>query len=127
MNDRHAISPYPIRMPPDLRQKLETEAETGNRSLHAEIVARLQASFGGKNLAMLGIPRDFTNEANTAGYIASDAYKTELARQRKELQDMIEEATKPVIQKAMEQYLEQERKDRERLIEQVTGIKALKK
>lgn len=45
MNDRHQIPPYPIRMPPDLRTLLEEAAKDGNRSLHAEILARLHRSF----------------------------------------------------------------------------------
>lgn len=32
-------------MPDDLREALELAAAAGNRSLHSEIVARLQASF----------------------------------------------------------------------------------
>lgn len=46
MTDRHSISPYPIRMPSDLRERLEQAAKQGSRSLHAEIIARLEASFG---------------------------------------------------------------------------------
>lgn len=45
MNDRHQISPYPIRMPHHLREQLEAAATEGNRSLHAEIIARLHQSF----------------------------------------------------------------------------------
>lgn len=45
MNDRHAISPYPIRMPVDLRARLEESARDGARSLHAEIISRLEDSF----------------------------------------------------------------------------------
>ncbi len=45
MNDRHQIAPYPIRMPQELRERLEQAAKDGNRSLHAEIVARLHQSF----------------------------------------------------------------------------------
>jgi len=32
-------------MPPELRTQLEEAAKEGNRSLHAEIIARLQESF----------------------------------------------------------------------------------
>lgn len=46
MSDRHLISPYPVRMPLELRQKLEDAAKDGSRSLHAEIIARLEKSFG---------------------------------------------------------------------------------
>lgn len=52
MNDRHAISPYPIRMPPDLRRALEDSAKSGARSLHAEIIARLERSFEGDALGL---------------------------------------------------------------------------
>lgn len=44
MNDRHPISPYPIRMPQALRDYLEECAQKGSRSLHAEIIDRLTAT-----------------------------------------------------------------------------------
>ena len=46
MNDRHVNSPYPIRMPNELRDSLARQAAMGNRSLHAEIIKRLQDSIG---------------------------------------------------------------------------------
>ncbi|WP_136474555.1 Arc family DNA-binding protein [Pseudomonas sp. DG56-2] len=55
MNDRHTISPYPIRMPAELRASLEQSARDGSRSLHAEIIARLEESFrpsSGKELTV---------------------------------------------------------------------------
>lgn len=64
MNDRHAISPYPIRMPVDLRARLEESARDGARSLHAEIISRLEQSFQAHSspaldrmLAILGLQR----------------------------------------------------------------------
>lgn len=45
MNDRHLNSPYPIRPAPELRSKLEEAARAGGRSLHAEIIQRLERSF----------------------------------------------------------------------------------
>ena len=45
MNDRHTISPYPIRMPWELRSQLEESAKDGSRSLHAEIISRLEESL----------------------------------------------------------------------------------
>lgn len=45
MNDRHTISPYPIRMPWELRAQLEESAKDGSRSLHAEIISRLEESL----------------------------------------------------------------------------------
>ncbi|WP_290425265.1 Arc family DNA-binding protein [Massilia sp. YIM B02769] len=43
MNDRP--SPYPIRPSAELRAKLEAAARLGGRTLHAEIIARLEQSF----------------------------------------------------------------------------------
>lgn len=39
------ISPTGVRLPPDLRERLSEVAEANNRSLSAEIVARLERSF----------------------------------------------------------------------------------
>lgn len=50
MTDRHVISPYPVRMPPELRELLEESAKSGSRSLHAEIISRLTESFAPKTL-----------------------------------------------------------------------------
>lgn len=42
-------TPYPLRMPDDLRSKLEEEANKIGRSLHAEIISRLEQSFSEKS------------------------------------------------------------------------------
>jgi hypothetical protein len=39
-------APYPLRMPPDLRERLELAAEQAGRSLHTEVLQRLEQSFG---------------------------------------------------------------------------------
>ena len=45
MSDRHQTKPYPLRLPDELRERLEAEAKTAGRSLNAEITQRLEASF----------------------------------------------------------------------------------
>lgn len=45
MSDRHAISPYPLRMPDDMRAVLDAAAKGVGRSLHAEILARLERTL----------------------------------------------------------------------------------
>ena len=57
MNDRHAISPYPIRMPVELRRRLEEGAKAGSRSLHAEIISRLEESFESQGLEVERLQR----------------------------------------------------------------------
>lgn len=45
MTDRHVLPPYSLRMPADLREKLEVSAKLAKRSLNAEIIARLEGSY----------------------------------------------------------------------------------
>ncbi|MGE8451477.1 MAG: Arc family DNA-binding protein, partial [Pseudomonadales bacterium] len=45
MTDRHQQKPYPLRMPDELRARLEEAAQEGSRSLHAEILSRLESTF----------------------------------------------------------------------------------
>lgn len=52
MSDRHIQKPYPLRMPDAMRSKLEALAVEGGRSLHAEILRRLEWS-----LQILGEPQ----------------------------------------------------------------------
>lgn len=47
MTDRHQQKPYPLRMDASVRSALEKGAKDAGRSLHAEILARLQQSFEG--------------------------------------------------------------------------------
>lgn len=45
MVKNYELRPYPIRIPPEMRENLEAAAKAGNRSLHAEIMSRLEESF----------------------------------------------------------------------------------
>ncbi|MDH1299670.1 Arc family DNA-binding protein [Achromobacter sp. GD03932] len=45
MNDRHNQKSYPLRLPADLRDRLEAAAAKGGRSLNSEINIRLEHSF----------------------------------------------------------------------------------
>jgi predicted HicB family RNase H-like nuclease len=44
MEGARKISPMQVRLPPELREWLKTEAARNHRSLNSEIVMRLQAS-----------------------------------------------------------------------------------
>lgn len=52
MSDRHAVSPYPLRMPAELRAALEAAAVGVGRSLHAEILARLEGALEAERRAV---------------------------------------------------------------------------
>ena len=64
MSDRHTISPYPIRMPPELRALLESSANHGSRSLHAEIISRLWSTFRKDDIVRQNLGLPFAEEAN---------------------------------------------------------------
>ncbi|PZU65247.1 Arc family DNA-binding protein [Sphingobium sp.] len=39
------IPPFGLRLPPDLKSRVQKSADEANRSMNAEIIARLEASF----------------------------------------------------------------------------------
>lgn len=45
MTDRHQAPSYPLRMPPELKERVAAAAKESGRSLHGELIARLQSSF----------------------------------------------------------------------------------
>lgn len=47
MSDRHQAQAYPLRMPDDLKARVAESAKANGRSMNAEIIARLDASFAG--------------------------------------------------------------------------------
>lgn len=63
MEEKPRPTPYPLRMPEDLREKLEVAAKNGSRSLHAEVIARLEASF---EEPAHGVDRDAAIASSTA-------------------------------------------------------------
>jgi len=51
------IQPFPVRIPHDLREHLESAAKKASRSLNSEIVLRLADSFAAEGVQMLtGLP-----------------------------------------------------------------------
>lgn len=49
MEDRHIQKSYPLRISAEMRKELEAAAKESGRSLHSEIVARLESSFSTKS------------------------------------------------------------------------------
>lgn len=66
---------YPLRMPDDLRQLLELAAEHAGRSLHAEIVRRLQQSVADPSLDSAS--EDMSDEAR---YMSAVRYLMEYGK-----------------------------------------------
>ena len=147
MTDRHQQKPYPLRMPDDLRAKLEDAAKEGSRSLHAEIVARLQASFtppeavrqrrGLSALAEINSMRDLANRAKNdeelAEYMRSSGLSAVLSnspadllreiqeQERENLKKLVAQAVGDTMKDAFEMFRERERKEREQWMKQVAN------
>lgn len=91
MNDRHVISPYPIRMPVELRRRLEDSAKAGSRSLHAEIISRLEESVSPQDSAVERLQRAGNSKAKVDPQLESllssfvSQIELEIQRQAQEL------------------------------------------
>lgn len=85
MEEKPRTTPYPLRMTDELRSKLEAAAKSGSRSLHAEIVARLERSFTAE--------KEVEQTAFESGFEAS-MLREEVARLTKLLESQKAEAQK---------------------------------
>ncbi|MBY6208784.1 MULTISPECIES: Arc family DNA-binding protein [Halomonas] len=49
--DNRTDPQYKLRMPPELRDKLKEAAKENHRTMNAEIIARLEASYGSSSIS----------------------------------------------------------------------------
>ena len=98
--------PYPLRMSDEMRASLQESADRSGRSLNAEIVHRLQqsidASFAGEINGGPGTPRMIASVEITDPGIDKDDPRysvTAMAKQIKEVREMIEVLSKEMINK----------------------------
>lgn len=93
--------PYPVRMPPELREELEKSAAANSRSLNAEVVSRLQASIDGA--AGLRLPDETLGRLKKAAKKSGRTLESELYdRMLVSLADM------PPAEKRLRELLEKE-------------------
>jgi hypothetical protein len=64
------IAPFGLRMLPELREKIETAARSNGRSMNAEIVSRLEASFA--ELGGVADVVDFTVHPSPAAFASPE-------------------------------------------------------
>lgn len=100
MSDRHSISPYPLRMPDDLRSALEAAAQGVGRSLHAEILARLESSLQGdrsglsdEQLESIGL------QANLTLALAADLDAGELSAEQQRALDALTRVSRRIAER----------------------------
>lgn len=77
MSDRHQQKPYPLRMSDELRARLEQASKDVGRSLHAEIVDRLERSFRAPSALFDPLLGTLLHEASLLEH-AIDVAETEL-------------------------------------------------
>lgn len=64
MTDAHKTIQYNLRITEELRERLKKSAEIHNRSMNADIVARLEQSFNPQSMNMVNINiGDYLSEA----------------------------------------------------------------
>lgn len=70
--DQHQFKDrYMLRLPDGLRERLKTIAEANNRSMNAEIVARIEDSLAGDDFVRgLGVPPGYDDLAKQAELLA---------------------------------------------------------
>jgi len=61
--DRHQAPSYPLRMPDQLKSKVQSAAEKSGRSLHAELLHRIETSFAAEQKAFV---RELNFESNAS-------------------------------------------------------------
>ncbi|TWH63818.1 Arc-like DNA binding dprotein [Azomonas agilis] len=76
------INPFGLRMQPELRHKVEEAAKQNRRSLNAELIARIEASFNERGDS---VNTDTVNASDLAQELA--AMKSEIHELRKAVQD----------------------------------------
>jgi hypothetical protein len=110
------IAPFGLRMLPELRRQIEEAARVSGRSMNAEIVARLQASFKEKTLdnAAMFAKSALESAAPTESAhpmllkIAAKEYAAVRLSQNKEMQTLIT----TVLQQYMREFLEAAERER---------------
>lgn len=71
MTDTHKTIQYNLRITEELRERLKKSADFHNRSMNADIVARLEQSFATQTIAPVGIPSQ-TPIKNSKRYIFTE-------------------------------------------------------
>ena len=83
MTDRHSTKSYPVRMTPEMREHLQEAADANKRSLHAEIISRLEYTIGKER---------FHSLSEVIGPDVNDDDKSDIAEiLRKDRKDFMEE------------------------------------
>lgn len=95
---------YPLRMPQELREQLSEVAKANNRSMNAEIVARLQNSFATPNLS--GKTRSFTE--------SGELVEKDIVQKIADLQELIAKANFAASTLSLFEGVQEERDRRER-------------
>lgn len=102
MTDAHKTIQYNLRITEELRERLKKSAEIHNRSMNADIVARLEQSFNPQSMNMVNINiGDYLSEA----YLK--VFEEELRQARQKFRDKYKNATQEDLDKFLANLLEQ--------------------
>ncbi len=144
-----------MRIPQELKDALDRASDENRRSLTAEVVARLKASFEAPYPAVssshtrsgaafhlsqaasetAGSAGQFIDQDEharrlalgaSAGSLAQELWEKQKETDQEELRKLIAAAVGPTIQDFLKEFEERERKERLALIERITGASAIR-
>lgn len=132
MSDRHTVQPYPLRLQPELRAALEKLAAESGKSLHAEIVSRLEGSLRPEafdTIASLRLAKAEWDAANNQAiaYMRADqssalaAWVVALAREMGELESPQLQGVLKLAAKVQAEFKELE-SSKEKILEEMRSV-----
>lgn len=113
-----------LRVPPTLHKQLHEAAASNNRTFNAEIVARLQASFGVKSLDTLGLFATQDTSSQSENY--KQILQSHAEKQRDELLELVQKSMMPTLKAVLEDIKKQEqmaKKANQQLLEELNELK----
>lgn len=105
------VAPFGLRMLPELRAQIEEAARKSGRSMNAEIVARLHASFPPAASSLAGTSSESVEPLDTKTFTSA------LENQRQQLRELVEASVDSAMKRLSDSLKEFEIKERQRLID----------
>lgn len=124
-----------LRMPRDLHARVMESSRDKGRSFNAELIHILTAYFDGLDASsaqphtaksLSEMASKFALEASSHGGSTANLWEDQQRSARENLERLISQAIGTSVQEAIKELQEQERRERERWIEQISGMDATK-
>lgn len=99
-----------IRLPDGMRDQIANAAKTNNRSMNAEIVARLQASFAKPSFSLAG------ESSSTGGLLGPNGIKALLDQQKTDFENAVRHVLESDIERLAKKIVDLEEDQKKEMI-----------